>query len=141
MKYPQIPGYIDRTRAVSRGEMSPFWGTEYRFSGAFPADFVSCSPLGIVAVSKRFKDLLLREQVGGLHFSEVMVDGEVPMYILGIEGVVDVDVAKMELALLDGAEMGLYRHSGIYVNKRVMTLMRKGKIKCFRVCVVPERRE
>jgi len=141
MKYPQIPGYIDRTRAVLHGEMSPFWGTEYKSSGASLGDFVSCGPMGIVAVSERFKELLLSEQVGGLHFGEVIVDGEVPMYILGVEGRVDVDVAKMELALLDGAEMGLYRHSGIYVNKRVMTLMRKGKIKCYRECVVPDRRE
>ncbi len=119
--------------------MDGFWGTEYEAMGPLPADFVFCSPLGIVAISEKFRDLLVSENIGGLRFTKVLVDREFPMYILGIKGVVDVDSARMELALMDGAEIGVYSHSAIYVNRRLMVLMGKAKINCYSECIIKER--
>ncbi len=142
-RYPKVPGYVERARAVAKGQLAPWWGTEYASVRDEPgqpiSDLVYCSPSPVYAVSGRLMRALESEGIAGLRFYPVRVDGETTMYILGVAGQVAVNPKAFELHLLDGAEVGLRDEASLYVNARVMDVIRREEIDLYAECAVQEK--
>lgn len=137
--YGDIPGYAERAIEVGFGLRPAWWGTEYTLVSDFPdpspADLVRCLPAPVRAISSRFRDVLVEGGVAGLHFSPIRVEGT-PMYVLGVEGKVEIDPQRFALQLVGDAEFGVYKYAGYYVNTRVMDLMRAAGIDVDVQCIV-----
>ncbi len=119
-----IPGYLAKVREVHHGLRDPFWGFEYRQDGRGKlADLVMANSV-LYAASEQLKQVLEEAGLKGVLYHPIRVDGRTPMYILGVQGRVDVHPAPLEYRLLDGAEIGIYGHSFIHVSARVAGLIR-----------------
>ena len=132
----RAPDESQRTKEVFEGVRDPWWGAEYVSVGPFPADFVRVDPV-LYAVSDRLRALFEESGVSGLRFFPVRVNETTTMHLMVVRGHVEVNPRAFELQLLDGAEIGLHlRTRWMYVNPRVMSLLRKAKIPHYAECAV-----